>query len=310
MTEPELSAAAALRALGWGDRPIADALGLTYHTVRSARERGMEPTPPGLDGYTTTVIVSDTQYPWVHEPSEKVCQAFIRDTQPDAVIQIGDMMDLYSLARFRKNMSLDDRYEVGGTLMQEVELGRRKLSEWRALAPNAKYTWIEGNHEARLARYSEDFGGELFGLDTLTIPEVFQTQARGWDYIGPWGQGMWVGNEGGLWATHGDFARKWSGYSAKAHVEAFAHSVIHGHTHRLGAYYQTGAERMVAGFEVGCLCDRNATPRAVPVVNWQTGFAVVYTDDNGTDFWVNLVNIEHHHDGHATAVYGGKVYRS
>lgn len=303
MTPSQLRAAEALRSeLNWGDRKVAEALGLSYAIVRGARERG-EIVPAG--DFRTTVVIPDVQYPWVHQPSEKVLMQFIKDTQPEQVIQIGDFMDLYSLAGFRKGMSQQERVEIGGTFQQEVDLGRAKLSEWRELAPDADYTWIEGNHEFRLARYAEDNGGELFGLEALTIESLYQTNERGWSYVGPYMEGMWVGLEGGLWATHGDFVRKWSAWSARAHTETYAHSVIHGHSHRLGAYYQTGAAGMVAAFEVGCLCDRRATPRATSVVNWQTGFAVVYTSTEDLQFWVNLVNIEK-----GRFVYGGKEWKA
>ncbi len=309
LSEGELKAAASLRELGMGDRKIASALDVAYGQVRAAREKGLEPTLASLDNFLTTVIVSDMQEPWSHPQGKELCQRFVADINPDQVINIGDWADLFSLARFRKGLSMEERVRLSGSLQQEVELMRKELSEWAALS-DSKRIWLEGNHEARLNRYTEDGAPELFGLDTLTPESVFQTEARGWDYVSPYGAGVWVGNEGGLWATHGDYARKYSGYTAKAHLDTYGQSVIHGHTHRLGAYFFTGANGSTSGYEVGTLACRDATPRATQVVNWQLGFAVVYTAKEGTAFNVNLINIEKDNQGKHGFVYGGVEWRT
>ena len=257
-----------------------------------------------MQPYLQTVVISDTQYPWIDKPAEAAVQQFIADNQPDQIIQIGDFADFYSLATFRKQLPPSERVY----LRREVETSRDKLREWGSLAPNARKVFIEGNHEARLARYLEDQGGELFDLnDRLTVPLLLETEQAGWEYVGPYGAGMWVGKPGGLWATHGNYARKASGASAKAHVEQYGHSIIHGHTHRLAAYHKTAQSakgpRTISGYEVGCLCSLTKTPRATEVVDWQHGFAIVWTSPTTTDFHVDLVNI---HKG--KFVYAGVQY--
>lgn len=243
-------------------------------------------------GYLQTVVISDTQYPWIDSSAERAVMDYIADNQPDQIIQIGDFADFYSLANFDKKISPSQRMH----LEEEVQISRRKLREWSALVPKrTPKILIEGNHEARVARYLEQQGGEFFDLQELSVSALLRVQEAGWEYVGPYGAGVWVGQPGGLWATHGDFARKWSADSAQAHIDKYGHSVIHGHTHRLGAFYKTlqGAdgERTIGAFEVGCLCDFKTTPRGSTTNDWQHGFGVVWTSKTSPRFHVDLIAI-------------------
>lgn len=245
-----------------------------------------------VKGYNQTVVIPDTQYPWIDTDAERALMDFVSDQQPDQLIQIGDFADFYSLANFDKKISPSQRMH----LEEEVNLSRAKLREWASLVPRrVPKKFIEGNHEARVARYLEQQGGEFFDLSELSVASLLRVEEAGWEYIGPYGSGTWVGRPGGLWATHGDFARKWSADSAQAHISKYGHSVIHGHTHRLGAFYQTqqGADgpRTLGAFEVGCLCSFSTTPRATTVTDWQHGFAVVWTSKTTPRFHVDLVAI-------------------
>lgn len=252
--------------------------------------------------YLQTVIIPDTQYPWVDKAAEAAVMEYVKAEQPNQIIQLGDFLDLNSLATFRQELPPGERIY----LRQEIEIGRERLKAWSALAPKARKILIEGNHEERLSRYLADNGGELADLasDGLNIPSLLGAKEAGWEYVGPYGAGIWVGFEGGLWATHGEIVRKWSADSAQANViEKYGHSVIHGHTHRLGSFYHTLQGRTLAGFEAGCLCDFNRTPRGTTVVNWQHGFAVVWTSKKSLRFHVDLIAIT---DG--GFVYGGRKY--
>lgn len=257
-----------------------------------------------MKGYEQTVIISDTQYPWIDAPAEAALMEFVAETQPDQIIQIGDFADFYSLANFDKKITPSQQVY----LEEEVSLSRRKLVEWASLVPRkTRKVFIEGNHEARVARYLEREGGAFFDLAELSVSSLLRVEEAGWKYVGPYGAGVWVGRPGGLWATHGDFARKWSADSAQAHLAKYGHSVIHGHTHRLGAFYQTlqGADgpRTLGAFEVGCICSFNDTPRSSVTNDWQHGFAVVWTSKTSPRFHVDLVAIV---DGEF--VYAGKKY--
>lgn len=255
--------------------------------------------------YKTTVIVSDTQYPYCDEVAEAVCMDFIKQTKPDQVIQIGDFADGYFASSYLKK----EEPQARPSTSSEVMLVREKAKEWKALAPRADWFLIEGNHEERIRRYLEKNAPELRELPEFRPGYFFGFEQAGWKYIEPYGAGMWVGMPGGLWATHGNLARKWSGLSAKGHVlEQYGHSVIHGHTHRLGSFYHTnravdGSLNVVAGFEVGCLCSVGNTPGYTGPRDWQHGFAVVHHSTTSPRFHCSLVPIV---DGEA--MFGGVWY--
>jgi hypothetical protein len=71
-------------------------------------------------------------------------------------------------------------------------------------------------------------------------------------------------------------------------MEKYGHSVIHGHTHRLGQFFHTrqtafGPETIV-GIETGTLASMTKTPRATNVVDWQYGFTDVWVSENSSRF--------------------------
>lgn len=317
LTNEQLRVASILRRdLGWGDRRIADELGVTRHSVRRAREEGLEAEDPlneeevyetrNSNGYKHVVVIPDTQWPFQDDPSERALQEYIHKTQPDELLHIGDAADFYSLARFLKTLPPSERIY----LQEEVDVVRSKFKEYANLVPDARKRITKGNHDERLDRYLETNGAELFDLvnGILSYDHVSGAAESGWEVIGPYGEGCWVGEPGGLWATHGDYARKWSAMTPKAHVmEKYGHSVIHGHTHRLGQFFHTrqtayGPETVV-GIECGTLASMQTTPRSAKVVDWQYGFADVWVSNTSPRFHVSLVAII---DG--SFVLGGSKY--
>jgi calcineurin-like phosphoesterase family protein len=286
--------------LDWGGRRIAKAMGLSYGKVRSVLE-GHEQMEAGEDDdFTHVVIIPDTQYPYVHQDSETALMEYITREQPDELLQIGDFADMEMLSRFSRMDPPSERK----TFQEEVQIVRDKALLWANLIPGRKRL-VYGNHEQRITRYLEANADVLWGFPELDIGNFLGFRDAGWECIGPYGEGTWIGHEKGIWATHGDYARKWSGATAKAHVmEKYGHSVIHGHTHRLGAFYHTNnMNGTVAGFEVGCLCDASKTPPRHFQADWQHGFASVWVSKTSPRFHVDLVAIT---DG--GFVTGGKKY--
>ena len=241
--------------------------------------------------YTHTVIVPDIQYPFVHRPSEQAVMHFVKEMKPDVVTVIGDFIDFTSIASFRKKLPP----EKVPRLAAEVRIGREKVAEWEKVAGKARKVFIEGNHEERLARVVEANCPELLGL--AGVPGV-DLSVRGllglesWEYLGPYGHyesGQWLGRRGGLWAYHGSFC----GQNAPTqNLRRYGHSVIYGHTHRLQSKHQTDAMgRTIGAYEVGTLCDPKRTPRHSPVVDWQHGFASIWTSKKDRAFHVDLISI-------------------
>src|SRR4051794_39933970 len=89
--------------------------------------------------------------------------------------------------------------------------------------------------------------------------------------------------------THGHLGKialsQIAGNTALGAAKRFGHSVIMGHTHRLGiGHYTTGYDgrvsHTVTGFEVGHLMDITQTKYLNgATANWQTGFGIVHVND-------------------------------
>lgn len=231
----------AMRASGMGDRKISSALSdiysdISYGKVRRDREVRLQDFSPEqaaaegkVDGFKQVVIVPDTQWPWQDDEAEACLLEYIQRNNPDELLHIGDAADFYSLASFRKKLPPSERMY----LLEELDVVRSKWKLYGEAAPGARKRFVLGNHDERLDRYMETEGEELYDLigDVMSYESLTGSAEAGWETVGTsYGDGCWVGEPGGLWATHGDIARKWSGQSAKAMVmEKYGHSVIHGH---------------------------------------------------------------------------------
>lgn len=216
----------------------------------------------------------------------------VADIQPDVVVVNGDFLDCESISRFPKPPG-------GPSLQAEVDQGIEILSAIADAAPNAERHLTEGNHEERLERFILENQG-VGSLRCLRIPELLECEDLGF---------KWYAYEhpvefGKLSVIHGHYARKHSAYSAKAHLlDGGYDTVVHGHTHRLGAYWVTGAKGIKRGFELGGLYDYAQAEYVRGVKNWQNGFALCYVFED--DVHVDL--IEAGRDGKFIAQ--GKVYR-
>jgi len=137
--------------------------------------------------------------------------------------------------------------------------------------------YLEGNHEDRLQRYLMDRAPELWG-SMLTTPELLQLKEFGIEW---WGKKpYWINSH--LVVVHGHVVRKWSGYSARALLQEYKCSVIMGHTHRLGTYYESGANgREWVGVENGHLSDPKKAGYIAGVPNWGQGWTFVWTYPGG-----------------------------
>jgi predicted phosphodiesterase len=198
-----------------------------------------------------------------------------------SVVLLGDIVDFDSVASYDKDPKAIMRLE------DELDYVKKKIlepinEELEILA------YLEGNHETRLARFMKKKAPELFG----TLPPMAQLLGLTPSLYLTEHQPFKVNRH--MLATHGTIARKWSGWSVKQLVqEKFKKSVIMGHTHRMGTYYESGwGDRAWVGVENGHMMN----PKLADYVlspNWQAGFHVV-TPHPGGYFQVEPAHIFKH----------------
>ena len=241
----------------------------------------------------TTVVISDIQHPY-HDPValKKVLQV-VSDLQPDAVVQIGDGIDMPQPSQWSRG----GPGEHAGTLNEHIRGYREDfLSPLRQAAPKAAITWIEGNHDSRLNDYLRKYGPAAAGLEAIDFrePKMFDLDRLNIKYVkGP------VRIATNTYAIHGHES---GGYSASASAwdNKFAKrygsdkSFVFGHTHQgfliTRAYGYGGKVTPRFTMNVGSLMDPvQATYVKDGAVSWQPSFALLR--DDGKRVWPELVTM-------------------
>ncbi len=224
-----------------------------------------------------SICLADLHYPSRNAVAVKMTLDFIRQERPGRIHILGDACDCYHISSFDKDPNRKDN------LQDELDSVRDWLIELRDAAPRAKIIYSEGNHEYRLRKYLRSEAKALAGLRALTLEKLLDFEKSRIKFQ-PQDRPYRIGH---LLFTHGQYVSRWSGMSAKRHFEQYGCCVIHGHTHRLGAFYHTDINDCYGAWEVGCLS--TLTPDYVTAPDWQNGFAVVHHSNKF--FSVELVAI-------------------
>jgi len=244
--------------------------------------RGYESTPSividKLPDGTKICVLSDGQIPFEERwliggtvGKRGAVEKYIEKKQPDIIIYNGDMMDCYTISTFMKSPNRM------WTLEQEANLTKRMLDEHKKCAPNARFIFIDGNHEERIWRtlvgiaQSDPRARELLGvlnIASLTSKHILGLEERGIEWV-PYGGYV---DLLGFIVTHGNVVSQFSGYTARRMSDRYRSSGCSGHTHRLGTYYYTGNGVTHCWMESGCLCRMD--PEYMQNPNWQQGFII------------------------------------
>lgn len=206
---------------------------------------------------------------------------------------IGDFADFYAVSDHSKNpkraLKLD--WEI-----KDVNKG---LDELDSLGAKWKKFQL-GNHEDRLERYLAKRAPELYEL--LDVQTQFGLVKRGWK-VTPYKQHDKLGK---LYLTHD------AGFSGRNSVyqtgDTFNHSVVTGHSHRMGYVVENDATgrtpRVSAQF--GWLGDTEKVDymsRAKARKFWPQGFGYGYSDSAGIQYLVPAPIVDN------KVVVEGRLYR-
>lgn len=233
--------------------------------MRKDRERRLQISDP------TIVAIPDTHFPFSDKPAIDKLLAELKAIQPEYVVQMGDLYDLY-------NFSSHATSRLGLGPMEELTEGRGQAEAmWagvRDAVPNAKCFQILGNHDLRIRKQLVKKAPEMEALlEVLDIDSLWRfagvkLQA---DYREPL-------EISGIVFHHG-FGK------AGSHVRRFLRPTVVGHLHIGRVEYLSLWDRVI--WELGCgfLGDSDAlafsyTPTRL--ANWQTGFGLI--DERGPRF--------------------------
>jgi len=227
----------------------------------------------------TTLVLPDIQFPYHDDLMLRKLIKVAEDIQPDAIFQIGDAIDLPMVSKWTKGKE----GEYMKTLPQHIKGWSEVLQELRSVAPDAKITWLEGNHDARLSQYVKDYAPPLSALEALSIESLFNLKELRVDYVqGP------VRVATNTYAVHGHESGGYSGtpqlWETKF-VKRYGSdkNIIFGHTHQpfllTRAYGFAGKVTPRFMMNVGSIMDpTHAKYVKDGSVSWTMSFALLRDD--------------------------------
>lgn len=221
------------------------------------------------------LIGSDAHY-WPHRitTAHRAFVHFAKKLQPNVIVYNGDVFDGAMMSRF----PLD--WEWRPTVQQELEEVSEREAEVRAAAPNAKYVWTLGNHDAR-------FEAKIAN----TLPELAKVQGVHLKDHFPYWQccySLFINNDvvikhrfkGGIHAARNNTL--WAG-----------RSFITGHLHSLKVSPFTDLNGNRWGVDCGTLAEPLGDQFTYTEDNpkdWRSGF-VVLTFKGGRLLWPEVVSV-------------------
>lgn len=238
----------------------------------------------------------------------------------DYIINAGDNLDLPAFSSHRSAPGYI------GTTQNALNRAAEEAAIQRALAPNARIAWIEGNHEQRLTNFLVDKAPHLLGLTRAndekvvnSVPYLCRFDEYDIEWISPYPDGeIWVNDH--LRFEHGSMYSSSSGGTAAKHLKNGV-SVGYGHIHRKEYLEETrhtanGPRTHFAG-SPGCLCridskvpsaktgiDSRGAQSGTKTENWQNGIWFFWYQTTGKQ----LAKIEDVSIWGGWALHGGREY--
>jgi hypothetical protein len=232
-----------------------------------------------------TVVIPDLQCPYEDSHVVRNLSLFIKAFRPDAVLTIGDEIDLPQISRWTEN--------TPGWYEQTLAEDRDRTVDvlWSLFEYSKEAHMVRSNHCDRLYKVIMKKIPAFLSLPELKFEKFLKLDEMGVKY---WSTPMPIAK--GWIAIHGDLGslNPNPGLSALNQAKRHGQSVIMGHTHRAGRSAVSEASngvlrRVLHGVEVGHAMDLKAA-KYVSTPNWQQAFAIV--TENGKNVQVDLIYIE------------------
>ena len=232
-----------------------------------------------------TVVIPDLQCPYEDSHVVRNLSLFIKAFRPDAVLTIGDEIDLPQISRWTEN--------TPGWYEQTLAKDRDRTVDvlWSLFEYSKEAHMLRSNHTDRLYKVIMKKIPAFLSLPELKFEKFLKLDEMGvkfWTTPMPIAKG-WI-------AIHGDLGslNPNPGLSALNQAKRHGQNVIMGHTHRAGRSAHSEASngvlrRVLHGVEVGHAMDLKAA-KYVSTPNWQQAFAIV--TENGKNVQVDLIYIE------------------
>lgn len=190
------------------------------------------------------LIVPDTHLPFHKQEVLTWIYQVAKSKQPDIIVQIGDLYDMFSQSKFVKTHNLM-------TPKQELAEGRAGAAAmWKNLklaAPKAKCFQIRGNHDVRPEKRILESCPEVESM--LEMYPLFEFP--GVTTIMDTSEELEID---GVLYTHGTFI------PMGAHCKHYQQNVVHGHTHRGSVFTTRNRNSLIWELDCGFASDEEQAP--------------------------------------------------
>lgn len=254
----------------------------------------MPKSPRNAEKIRRVLVLPDTHVPFEDKRSLAAVEQVMADHKWDEIIQIGDFLDFNCISSHNDGKP---GLVEGQTLAGDFAAANAILDRWQKIAPKAKITLLEGNHEERILRYLAKYP-PLKGQ--IEVPVNLHLKDRGIRWVPSWSAGK-LYNVGNAYFHHGLYTND---ANQKKMVSRFGVNIYSGHTHSVQSYslVQYGKNKTLMGQSLGCLCLPQSYMKNAPD-NWQQCFASITVFPN--DFFTpTVVPIFNH-----KFWFEGKVYQ-
>lgn len=217
------------------------------------------------------LIIPDTHFPDHDKKLWSATLRLIRETNPDEIIHIGDLLDLPQPSRWTKGT----RAEFEGSVYQDTERCIRDFLTPLRDVYDGTIRIHEGNHDERTRVYIEKYAPamaktDFFNFEKLLRFDDFEIEKLPDFYDVAPGWLTTHGHRGGIRLNQN------AGMTALNAAKRIGKSIVMGHTHRAGiASASTGLGGRVdvlTGMEVGHIMDpKKVTYLKGATGNWQQG---------------------------------------
>lgn len=202
------------------------------------------------------IAIGDTHMPWHDKKALKKIYDWVLKEKPQAIVQIGDNYDLYTLSRYYRTLEITPAQEIKKAII-EVNKFWQVL---KGLSPQAKCYQLMGNHEARLRKRILERIPEIESLIPYNLAKCSWVK-----YCDSDRDHICLDN---VIYVHGWFSKSID------HARHFNKSVVHGHRHRptldvMGRLWS---------MDIGHIANEKSLPLSYTqsnVTNWRKAFGIV-----------------------------------
>jgi len=188
------------------------------------------------------IAVGDIQFPFQHPDMFIFLKAVVKKYKPNTMVQIGDLADQYFANAWGKSTKAKAAKEEFEQFIEDLHF------KFLPIFKGMKKTIIIGNHDERIFKRADEAGIPDFVLKSMKdlyqlpkdIPLVYDTVIDGVTY------------------THGHTSKCTSATADSILTTEYETPVVYGHFHSAaGINFLANRRRLVWGFNLGCLIDRN-----------------------------------------------------